>query len=94
MLRALSGSDQEALRAAAHGFKGASANLGFAKLAALAFQFEKSEYLPEIDNRAHLLEAWDMTHALCLRMGLTDVAAIQERHRPVPKASSQQGPLP
>lgn len=94
LLRALSGSDQEALRAAAHGFKGASANLGFAKLAALAFQFEKSEYLPEIDNRAHLLEAWDMTHALCLRMGLTDVAAIQERHRHVPKASSQQGPLP
>lgn len=85
LLQALSEGDRESLRAAAHGFKGASANLGFSKLAALAFHLEKGEQQPDDGTREQLLDAWDMTHALCLRMGLTDVEALQERHRKSPQ---------
>ncbi|BEU97092.1 response regulator [Acidovorax sp. DW039] len=83
MLAALKGADQEEVRATAHGFKGASANLGFHRLAALAFQLEKQEYSEgsRDEIRDRLLQSWEMTHALCVRMGLTDVEAIAERHR-------------
>jgi signal transduction histidine kinase/DNA-binding NarL/FixJ family response regulator/HPt (histidine-containing phosphotransfer) domain-containing protein len=88
LLQALQAQDAKELQAAAHGFKGASANLGFHQLAALAFQLEKHEstgHTPE-DARTQLLAAWEMTHALCLRMGLTDVEAVLEQHRNPPAA--------
>lgn len=83
LLAALHGADQEGVRATAHGFKGASANLGFHRLATLAFQLEKQEYSEgsRDEVRERLLQSWEMTHALCVRMGLTDVEAIAERHR-------------
>ena len=80
LLQAMAEGPQETLQAAAHGFKGASSNLGFSKLAALAFHLEKGEYPPEGSTHEQLLDAWEMTHALCLRMGLTDVEAVQTRH--------------
>ena len=57
-------------------------------MAALAFHLEKGEYPPEGNIREQLLDAWEMTHALCLRMGLTDVEAVQARHRKLPKDAS------
>ncbi len=88
LLQAMAEGPQETLQAAAHGFKGASSNLGFSKLAALAFHLEKGEYPPEGSTHEQLLDAWEMTHALCLRMGLTDVEAVQARHRKLPKDAS------
>lgn len=69
------------LHGPAHAFKGAAANLGFHKLAALALQLEKNGMEPANTPaiRAELLDAWSMAHALCLRMGLTDVEAVHER---------------
>eukprot|EP01034_Spumella_vulgaris_P012003 gene12003-15265_t len=83
LLQALQEGEPESLRAAAHGFKGASANLGFQKLADLAFELEKHEENGRSFREAHtqLLAAWEMTHALCLRMGLTDVETALDRHR-------------
>ena len=88
LLQAMAEGPQETLQAAAHGFKGASSNLGFSKLAALAFHLEKGEYPPEGSTREQLLDAWEMTHALCLRMGLTDVEAVQARHSKQPQDAS------
>lgn len=70
------------LRAPAHAFKGAAANLGFHKLASIALQLEKNGVGPDetTATRTELLEAWTMAHALCQRMGLTDVASVHERH--------------
>ena len=51
----------------------------------------KREYPPEGNIREQLLDAWEMTHALCLRMGLTDVEAVQERHRKPKDASTNAG---
>jgi two-component system, sensor histidine kinase len=72
------------LRAPAHAFKGAAANLGFHKLASIALQLEKNGVAPDeasaTRTRIELLEAWSMAHALCQRMGLTDLASVQERH--------------
>ncbi len=70
------------LRAPAHAFKGAAANLGFHKLASIALQLEKNGAATEeaTTSRVALLDAWSMAHALCLRMGLTDIACVQERH--------------
>lgn len=81
--------------AAAHGFKGASANLGFQKLADLAFELEKHEENGRSLREAHtqLLADWEMTHALCLRMGLTDVQNVLDRHRN-PPATTDKTPAP
>lgn len=70
------------LRDPAHAFKGAAANLGFHKLATLALQLEKTRITPAEAPaaRAGLLDAWAIAHALCLRMGLTDVESVLERH--------------
>lgn len=70
------------LRASAHAFKGAAANLGFHKLASIALQIEKNGVTADetTATRSELLDAWTMAHALCQRMGLTDVASIHERH--------------
>lgn len=70
------------LRAPAHAFKGAAANLGFHKLASIALTLEKNGVGPDetTATRIDLLEAWTMAHALCQRMGLTDVASVHERH--------------
>lgn len=88
LLQAMAKGPQETLQAAAHGFKGASSNLGFSKLAALAFHLEKGEYPPEGNIREQLLDAWEMTHALCLRMGMTDLEAVQARHSKQPQDAS------
>jgi HPt (histidine-containing phosphotransfer) domain-containing protein len=89
VLAALESGDYPELRAAAHGFKGASANLGFQRLAELALELEKAEHgaSPEANN--NLLAAWEMTHALCLRMGLTHVPEVLERHRIDSERSAQ-----
>lgn len=75
--------DPEAdLRSAAHAFKGAAANLGFCKLAGMALELEKNG-MPKTDARTRhheLLEAWNMAHAMCHRMGFSDVPSVQERH--------------
>jgi signal transduction histidine kinase/DNA-binding response OmpR family regulator/HPt (histidine-containing phosphotransfer) domain-containing protein len=91
LLQALQEGEPESLRAAAHGFKGASANLGFQKLADLAFELEKHEENGRSFREAHtqLLAAWEMTHALCLRMGLTDVETALDRHRNPPAATEK-----
>lgn len=72
------------LRGSAHAFKGASANLGFRKLAAMALALEQQSAPAEPgvnhSTRNELLSAWETAHALCLRMGLTDVAAPHGRH--------------
>lgn len=70
------------LRDPAHAFKGAAANLGFHKLAALALHLEKRNIAPaEVPEvRTELASAWAMAHALCLRMGLTDVESVLEQH--------------
>ena len=39
-------------------------------------------------HHEQLLDAWEMTHALCLRMGLTDVEAVQARHRKLAQDAS------
>ena len=71
--------------------KGASANLGFQKLADLAFELEKHEENGRSLREAHtqLLATWEMTHALCLRMGLTDVENALDRHRNPPVATEK-----
>ncbi|WP_158236322.1 ATP-binding protein [Acidovorax sp. 62] len=99
LLQALQEGKPESLRAAAHGFKGASANLGFQKLADLAFELEKHEENGRSLREAHtqLLAAWEMTHALCLRMGLTDVENVLDRHRnpsAVTEITSAPAPAP
>lgn len=73
---------EHSLRDPAHSFKGAAANLGFHKLAALALHLEKNGVEPAeaLTVRAELLDAWGMAHSLCLRIGLTDVEAPLERH--------------
>ena len=95
LLQALQEGEPESLRAAAHGFKGASANLGFQKLADLAFELEKHEENGRSLREAHtqLLADWEMTHALCLRMGLTDVQNVLDRHRN-PPATTDKTPAP
>lgn len=95
LLQALQGGEPESLRAAAHGFKGASANLGFQKLADLAFELEKHEENGKSlhEARTQLLAAWEMTQALCLRMGLTDVEHVLDRHRN-PPATTEKTPTP
>lgn len=95
LLQALQEGEPESLHAAAHGFKGASANLGFQKLADLAFELEKHEENGISLREAHtqLLTAWEMTHALCLRMGLTDVENVLDRHRS-PPATTDKTPAP
>ena len=57
LLKAMAKGTQETLQAAAQGFKGASSNLGFSKLAALAFHLEKGEYTTEGNTLVHLLDA-------------------------------------
>lgn len=81
LLAAIDGAPTE-LRAPAHAFKGAAANLGFHKLASIALTLEKNGVAPDEASatRSELLDAWTMAHALCQRMGLTDVAAVHERH--------------
>ena len=94
LLHALQEGQSSDLRATAHGFKGASANLGFQKLADLAFELEKhGENGASLDEaRTQLLAAWEMTHALCLRMGLTDIENVLDRHRNPPAA--EKAPTP
>lgn len=81
LLQALRQAEQEPglnLRSPAHAFKGAAANLGFHKLAALALHLEKNGVEPADapEARQQLLDAWCMAHALCLRMGFTDVDTL------------------
>lgn len=81
------------LRGPAHAFKGAAANLGFRKLAEMALALEQRDaqggpppVLPE-----DLLGAWDTAHALCRRMGLTDVETPYTRNG---VSSQQTGAVP
>ncbi len=85
LVHALHQAEQEPglnLRSPAHTFKGAAANLGFHKLAALASHLEKNgvEAANAAKVRTEFLDAWEMAHALCLRMGLTDVQTLATRH--------------
>ncbi len=89
LLLAMRNTGSPELSSTAHAFKGAAANLGFHRLAAMALSLEKAQPgsdtgLPSPDE---LLEAWGMAHALCLRMGLTDIEALQERHICAPDES-------
>lgn len=75
LLAALSDEPPESLKSKAHAFKGAAASLGFHELAQLARHVEQhSADLTQAQREQAIQDlraAWDMSHALCLRMGLT-----------------------
>ena len=86
LLLAMRSQGSRELSTTAHAFKGAAANLGFHRLAAMALSLEKAQPGSEsgLPSPNDLLDAWAMAHALCLRMGLTDIEALHERHIAAP----------